>query len=117
MLVLLPFRMIKGTSFFDQTALNILVLRQMISVLPMILTAGVLIFTLTHFRRLWASLFTFLFILTIPAVVRANMHWWHPDALMMLSIALTFFFLGSECVQAGTEFPVCGSRLWDGSGG
>ena len=104
MLTLLPLRLAKGTSFFEQPEMNILILRQMISVLPMILTAGVLTYTLTHFRKLWASLFIFLFILTIPAVVRSNMHWWHPDALMMLSIALTFLFLDLDEFRLGKYF-------------
>lgn len=104
MLILLPVRYIQGTSFFEHPEINILILRQMISVLPMILTAGVLTYVLTHFRKLWASLFTFLFILTIPAVVRNNMHWWHPDALMMLSIALTFLFLDLDEYQLGKYF-------------
>ena len=75
MLTLLPLRIIQGADFYNHTEVNILILRQMINVLPMIMTAGVLTYVLTHFRKLWASLFTFLFILTIPAVVRHNMHW------------------------------------------
>lgn len=104
MLVLLPLRMVLGIGFFEQTELNILVLRQMISVLPMILTAGVLTYTITHFRKLWSSLFTFLFMITIPAVMRGNMHWWHPDALMMLSIALTFLFLDLDAYRLEKYF-------------
>ena len=96
MLTLLPLRLIQGAGFYDHTEINILILRQVISVLPMILTAGVLTYVITHFRKLWASLFVFLFILTIPAVVRNNMHWWHPDALMVLAIALTFLFLDMD---------------------
>lgn len=104
MLTLLPLRIIQGTGFYSHTQVNILVLRQIISVLPMILTAGVLTYVLTHFRKLWVSLFTFLFLLTIPAVVRNNMHWWHPDALMMLTIALTFLFLDLDKYRLGKYF-------------
>jgi len=104
MLTLLPLRLIQGAGFYDHTEINILVLRQVISVLPMILTAGVFAYVLTRFRKLWASLFTFLFILTIPAVVRNNMHWWHPDALMMLAIALTFLFLDLDKYRLGKYF-------------
>lgn len=93
MLTLLPLRLIQGSEFFNQTSINILVLRQMISVLPMILTAGTLTYVVTRLQKRSSTIFTFLFILTIPAVVRNNMHWWHPDALMMLAIALTFLFL------------------------
>ena len=104
MLTLLPLRIIQGADFYNHTEVNILILRQMINVLPMIMTAGVLTYVLTHFRKLWASLFTFLFILTIPAVVRQNMHWWHPDALMMLAIALTFLFLDLDEYRLGKYF-------------
>jgi 4-amino-4-deoxy-L-arabinose transferase-like glycosyltransferase len=104
MLTLLPLRLIQGAGFYDHTEVNILILRQVISVLPMILTAGVLTYVFTRFRKLWASLFTFLFLLTIPAVVRNNMHWWHPDALMMLAIALTFLFLDLDEYRLGKHF-------------
>jgi len=104
MLTLLPLRLVQGAGFFSSTQINILILRQVISVLPMIMTAGVLAYVLTHFRKLWASLFTFLFILTIPAVVRNNMHWWHPDALMMLAVALTFLFLDLDGYRLGKYF-------------
>jgi hypothetical protein len=104
MLSLLPLRLAQGQGFFEQTQINILILRQMISVLPMILTAGVLTYVLTHFRQLWKSVVTFLFILTIPEVVRGNMHWWHPDALMVLSIALTFLFLDLDNYRQGKYF-------------
>ena len=104
MLTLLPLRIIQGADFYNHTEVNILFLRQMISVLPMILTAGVLTHMLTRFRKLWASLFTFLFVLTIPAVVRNNMHWWHPDALMILAIALTFLFLDLDEYRLGRYF-------------
>jgi len=104
MLTLLPLRLIQGTGFYDHTEINILILRQVISVLPMILTAGALTYVITHFRKLWASLFMFLFILTIPAVVRNNMHWWHPDALMVLAIALTFLFLDMDEYRLGKYF-------------
>ena len=103
-LVLLPLRLIRGPEFINDLPLNFLLLRQMINVLPMILTAGVLAWVQTHFKSLWKSVFIFLFILTIPAVVRSNMHWWHPDSLMMLTIALTFFFLDRDDFRLGKDF-------------
>ena len=104
MLALLPLRLIRGAGFYDHTEINILILRQVISVLPMILTAGALTYVFTHFRKLRTSLFLFLFILTIPAIVRNNMHWWHPDALMVLAIALTFLFLDLDKYRLGKYF-------------
>jgi hypothetical protein len=103
-LVLLPLRLIRGPEYINDLPLNFLILRQLINVLPMILTAGVLTWVQTHYKSLWKSVFIFLFILTIPAVVRSNMHWWHPDSLMMLSIALTFFFLDRDDFQLGKYF-------------
>jgi 4-amino-4-deoxy-L-arabinose transferase-like glycosyltransferase len=106
MVTLLPLRLAMGQGFFEQPQVNILILRQMISVLPMIVTAGVLTYVMTHFKHLWKSVFIFLFILTIPEVVRGNMHWWHPDALMVLAIALTFLFLELDKNRLGKYFTL-----------
>lgn len=103
-LVLLPLRLVRGPEFINDLPLNFLILRQLINVLPMILTAGVLTWVQTHFKSLWKSIAIFLFILTIPAVVRSNMHWWHPDSLMLLSIALVFFFLDKDDFRLGKHF-------------
>lgn len=104
MLVLLPSRLLQGGNFFQQTAFNILLLRQFINVLPIILTAGALTYIHTRFKSLWKSLLIFALILTIPAVVRSNLHWWHPDSLMMLFIALTFLFLVLDNNRLGKYF-------------
>jgi 4-amino-4-deoxy-L-arabinose transferase-like glycosyltransferase len=104
MLVLLPFRLIHGSDFFNHTPFNILLLRQFINVVPNILTAGILTYLQTRFKSWWKSLLVFLLVLTIPAVVRSNMHWWHPDLLMMLSIALTFLFLDLDDYRLGKYF-------------
>ena len=76
----------------------------MINVLPMVLTAGVLTYVATEFKKLAARVFIFLFILFIPGIMRQNMHWWHPDALMMLAIALTFLFLKLDDGRLGRYF-------------
>jgi 4-amino-4-deoxy-L-arabinose transferase-like glycosyltransferase len=104
MLVLLPFRLIRGGDFFNHVPFNIMLLRQFINVLPMILTAGILTYVQTHFKSLWKSLLIFILLLTIPAVVRSNIHWWHPDSLMMLAIALTFLFLDLDDFRLGSYF-------------
>jgi len=103
-LVLLPLRLLRGSDFINDIPLNIFLLRQLINVIPMLLTAGVLTWVQTHFRSLWKSVFIFLFLLTIPAVVRSNMHWWHPDAMMMLAIALTFYFLDRDQYRLERHF-------------
>ena len=104
MLVLLPLRLIQGSAFFEHIPTNILLLRQFINVLPMILSAGFLAYIHSHFKSWWKSLFIFALILTIPAVVRNNLHWWHPDALMLLFIVLTFFFLERDNFRLGGHF-------------
>jgi len=93
MLVLLPFRLVQGSAFFENIPFNILLLRQFINVLPMVLTAGAFTYVQTHFKFIWKSLLVFVLLLSIPAVVRSNLRWWHPDSLTLLCIALTFLFL------------------------
>ncbi len=104
MLVLLPFRLIQGADFFNHIPFNILMLRQFINVLPMVLAAGVLTYVQTHFKSAWKSVLTFVLLLTIPAVVRSNIHWWHPDSLTLLAIALTFFYLDLDEFRLGKFF-------------
>ncbi|MDK2981634.1 MAG: hypothetical protein PWQ55_1981 [Chloroflexota bacterium] len=103
-LILLPLRLIQGSAFFDNIPTNILLLRQFINVVPMVLTAGILSYTHSHFRSWWKSLLIFVLILSVPAVVRSNLHWWHPDSLMLLCIALTFFFLDLDDFRLGRNF-------------
>jgi len=104
MLVLLPYRLFGGTEFFNRTPFNILMLRQFINVLPMVFTAGVSAYLTTCFKSLWKSILIFIFVLTIPAVVRSNLHWWHPDSLTLLAIALTFLFLDLDEYRLGKFF-------------
>jgi len=104
MLVLLPFRLLWGTEFFNHTPFNILMLRQFVNVLPMVFTAGVLAYLATRFKSLWKTILIFTLILTIPAVVRSNLHWWHPDSLTLLAIALTFLFLDLDEYHLGNFF-------------
>jgi hypothetical protein len=104
MLVLLPLRLIQGSAFFEHIPTNILLLRQFINVLPMTLSAGFLAFIHSHFRSWWKSLLIFALVLSVPAVVRNNLHWWHPDALMLLFIVLTFYFLERDDFRLGKHF-------------
>ncbi len=103
-LTLLPLRLIEGQAFFENVQRNIFLLRQLTCVLPMILTAGVMTYVMTELRKLWQAVFTFVFILTIPAVVGNVTQWWHPDALMMLMVALTFLFLKLDKQRLGSYF-------------
>jgi len=103
-LLLLPFRLIEGAAFFTHTQRNIFLLRQFICVLPMILTAGVMTYVVTELRKTWQAVFTFLLILTLPAVVGNVTQWWHPDALMLLAVSLTFLCLKLDRQRLGSYF-------------
>jgi hypothetical protein len=103
-LVLLPVRIISGDGFAQQGMINHLLLRQMISVLPMILAAGILVFLQTHFEPVWKSVALFVLLLTIRGVVRNNLWWWHPDALAVLCVVLTIFFLVRDRLHFGRNF-------------
>jgi 4-amino-4-deoxy-L-arabinose transferase-like glycosyltransferase len=104
MLVLIPVRILYGANFVDHTQLNLLILRQFISVLPIIISAGVLTYLQTRFRSWIKTLGLFIFLLTIQAVVRQNLIWWHPDALTVLFICLTLFFLDRDRLKFGKFF-------------
>lgn len=103
-LALLPIRLIYGLEFTQQMQLNMLVLRQVISVLPMLLTAGLLVFLQTRFLSTLKSLALFIFLLSIRGVVRNHIWWWHPDALAVLFIVLTIFFLDRDKMRFGGNF-------------
>lgn len=104
MLVLLPRRIIMGDAFFSAKATNILILRQMINVLPIILSAWILTYYKTRFQKIFQSVFLFLFFLIIPSVVRSNIWWWHPDSITFLFVALTFLFLQKDDYQLKKYF-------------
>ncbi len=99
-LVLLPIKLLHG---LGDVPLQMLWLRQMISVLPMILAVLALVYTQTRFKKWLASIALFVFLLTIPAVFE-NSTWWHPDSLTVLFIALTFMFLDLDELRFGPYF-------------
>lgn len=103
-LVVLPVRLIYGALFTDHPAVNLLLLRQLISVLPMIVAVGVVAFTQTRFKSLWLTLVLVAFMLSTRAIVRNNIQWWHPDALSLLSVGLVFFFLQRDDLRFGRNF-------------
>lgn len=103
-LVVLPVKMVHGDDFVKYTQLNLLLLRQLISVLPMILAAGFITFAQTRFQSLWKSVFLFVLILSIRGVVRGNIQWWHPDALSVLAVVLTLLWLDRDQLRFGRNF-------------
>ncbi len=103
-LSLLPLRLATGDSFFANVQLNLLILRQATSVLPIILAAVVLVYLQTRFRKPLAAAGLMLFLLFIPGVVRQSIQWWHPDAMAVLCVVLTIFFLDRDRLRFGRNF-------------
>jgi hypothetical protein len=92
-LILLPSRLIFGPSFGERIQLNLFLLRQFINVLPIVLALFLLVFMITRFRSAWKSISLYLLLLTIPGLVKFNIRFLHPDAVILLLIVLTLFFL------------------------
>lgn len=90
---------------FNNTQLNMLVLRQIISVLPMIAALLILVYTNTKFKSYTKSIGLFILLLSVSAVVENNM-WWHVDSLAVLFIALTIFFLDLDDLRFGRYFTL-----------
>ncbi len=103
-LALLPMRLILGPDYIQQFALMMFLLRMVISVLPMLAAVLLLVQMQTGFRNLWAALGMTIFLLAVPAVVRQNIAWWHPDALAILCVVLTIFFLNRDRLRFGRFF-------------
>ncbi len=103
-LTLLPVRLTVGPQFVHLTQVNLLLLRQFVSVLPIILAAIILVYLATRFRRPLAAVGLFVLILSIPGVIRDNHNFWHPDALNLLFIVLTLYFLDRDRLRFGRNF-------------
>jgi hypothetical protein len=103
-LTLLPVRLAAGPQFIHLTQINLLLLRQFVSVLPIILSALVLVYLATRFRKLLAAAGLFVLILSIPGVVRYSHNFWHPDSLNLLFIVLTLYFLDRDRLRFGRNF-------------
>jgi hypothetical protein len=86
----------------DNIPLVMLILRQMISVLPMLFALLILVYLQDGFRT-YRSLVLFAFLSSIPAVFENNF-WWHPDGLVTLFVAATLFFLVRDRLRFGRNF-------------
>lgn len=94
-LVLLPFQWFFGDGLTIHMRWIMLALRQLLNVLPGMLSAYALTFFATRFRSFWKSTLVFLLMLLMPALVR-NGFWWHPDGLGLLFVSLTMLFLSLD---------------------
>lgn len=81
-----------------------LVLRQMISVLPMLLAIGLLVYMHDGFNS-YRSIVLFILLVSVPAVTR-NAFWWHPDGQVLLLASLVLFFLWKDERRFGVHFYI-----------
>ncbi|GAP21757.1 hypothetical protein [Leptolinea tardivitalis] len=101
-----PVQIMYGEETENQVQLIVLLERQLVSVLPMLLAIGIFTYLATRFKSTLISIFVFLFLCTIPGIVRQNIWWWHPDALTILCVALTFFFLDRDSLRFSRNFYI-----------
>ena len=106
-LAILPIRWLGGSSWSEHTRLLVTVLRQMINVLPMLLTIGLLVDLKTRLKPTWKAVGLFILLATLPGVV-SNQMWWHPDAIAALLMVLTFWLLGRDDLHFGRNFYLAG---------
>ena len=99
-LSLLPVKFLSG---INNVQLNMAVMRQIVSVLPMITTFWLLVYIQTKFEKFWKSIILFVFLLSIPIVIKNNL-WWHPDSLAILFCVLVIFFLSRDQYRFGVNF-------------
>jgi len=97
---ILPLKLLFGQG---STSQDMLMLRQMMSVLPMLLSLGLLAYMQTKFQKLGRSILTFVFLLFVPIVLENNL-WWHPESLVLLFVVLTLFFLQRDNLAFGWNF-------------
>ena len=102
-LVLVPLRLILGQNWSANSQLSMLVLRQMVNVLPNLLSALVLTTFATQLRSFWKSIVIFSLLLMSPALVN-NGFWWHPDGLGLLFVSLVFLCLLLDKMRFGHFF-------------
>lgn len=88
---------------YENTQLNILLLRQVISVLPMTMALFLLVYIQTKFKSYIRAIGLFILLLSVSAVVENNM-WWHVDSLATLFIVAVLFFLDKDQLQFGQDF-------------
>jgi hypothetical protein len=113
-------RLIFGEAFVQQQQLNIFLLRQFVSVLPIILSLSILTYMVMRFKSMKTSAGLFVLLLFIPGVVKYNFHFWHPDGILILLIVLTLFFLQKDQLRFKKYFYLaamtCGvafaTKLW-----
>ena len=118
--VLIIPRLIFGEQFAEHVQLNIFLLRQFVSVLPMVLALMLAVYLVTRYKTVPGSVGMFVFLLLIPGVVKIGYRFWHPDSIILLLILLTIYFLQKDELRFGRYFylaaAACGLttaiKLW-----
>lgn len=78
------------------------VLRNFVSVLPMLAAIWLLVYLHTRFND-YRAVVLFAFLALLPGVMYNNF-WWHPDSLAILFAVLTLFFLMRDDLRFGRNF-------------
>jgi hypothetical protein len=102
--VLIIPRLIFGNQFADHIQLNIGLMRQFVSVLPMVLALLLAVYLVTRFKSVLMSVSSFVFLVLVPGIVKINFQFWHPDSIILLLILLTIFFLQKDDLRFGQFF-------------
>ncbi len=114
-LALLPIKLIFGAAWENYTGWNLLILRQMISVLPMLAALWLAARGMTGRRTTWQTVWLLVILVTTRGVFRTFLQWWHPDALSLLAVVLTFVFLQRDDLRFGRDFlfaaAACGAAV------
>ena len=98
-LAILPLKLTGSLSNIPQV---MLILRQAVSVLPMLIALLMLVYLQDGFRT-YRSVVLYVFLLSVPAVL-ANHFWWHVDSLVFLMIVLVMVFLVKDDLRFGKHF-------------
>jgi hypothetical protein len=93
---------LQWANLINDTSLVMLVLRQLVSLLPLLAAIWVLVFLQTRFKG-YRAVLLFIFLSLLPAVVRNNF-WWHPDGLAILFAMFAIIFLERDGLRFGRNF-------------
>jgi hypothetical protein len=102
--VLLIPRLIFGDQFTAQIQLNIFLLRQFVSVAPMVLALTLAVYLVTRYRNMLTSVGMFVFLAAVPGIVKYNVRFWHADSLVVLLVVLTIYALQKDKLRFGRFF-------------
>lgn len=100
-LVLLPFQWLGQ---INNTQVVMLVLRQVISVLPMLIALLMLVYMQDGFRT-YRSIVLYVFLLSVPAIIKNGL-WLHPDGMVLLLSVLVLYFLWKDERRLGKNFYI-----------